>query len=161
MDIKSVKIYKPDAVNFIFGQAHFIKTVEDVHEAMVTSVPGIKFGLAFCEASGACLVRASGTDLDMIELAKANAMAIGAGHSFIVFLAEGFFPINVLNVLRNVPEVAQIYCATANPTEVILAQTELGRGVLGVIDGASPKGIEDESGINWRKNLLRKIGYKF
>ena len=161
MDIKSVKIYKPDAVNFIFGQAHFIKTVEDVHEAMVTSVPGIKFGLAFCEASGACLVRASGTDLDMIELAKANAMAIGAGHSFIVFLAEGFFPINVLNVLKNVPEVAQIYCATANPTEVILAQTELGRGVLGVIDGASPKGIEDESGINWRKNLLRKIGYKF
>ena len=161
MDIKSVKINKPDAVNFIFGQAHFIKTVEDVHEAMVTSVPGIKFGLAFCEASGACLVRAAGTDLDMIELAKANAMAIGAGHSFIVFLAEGFFPINVLNVLRNVPEVAQIYCATANPTEVILAQTELGRGVLGVIDGASPKGIEDESGINWRKNLLRKIGYKF
>ena len=161
MDIKSVKIYKPDAVNFIFGQAHFIKTVEDVHEAMVTSVPGIKFGLAFCEASGACLVRAAGTDLDMIELAKANALAIGAGHSFIVFLAEGFFPINVLNVLRNVPEVAQIYCATANPTEVILAQTELGRGVLGVIDGASPKGIEDESGINWRKNLLRKIGYKF
>ena len=161
MDIKSVKIYKPDAVNFIFGQAHFIKTVEDVHEAMVTSVPGIKFGLAFCEASGACLVRAAGTDLDMIELAKANALAIGAGHSFIVFLAEGFFPINVLNVLKNVPEVAQIYCATANPTEVILAQTELGRGVLGVIDGASPKGIEDESGINWRKNLLRKIGYKF
>ena len=161
MDIKSVKIYKPDAVNFIFGQAHFIKTVEDIHEAMVTSVPGIKFGLAFCEASGACLVRASGTDLDMIELAKANAMAIGAGHSFIVFLAVGYFPINVLNALRNVPEVAQIYCATANPTEVILAQTELGRGVLGVIDGASPKGIEDESGINWRKNLLRKIGYKF
>jgi len=161
MEIKSVKINKPDEVNFIFGQAHFIKTVEDIHEAMVTSVPGIKFGLAFCEASGACLVRAAGTDLDMIELAKANALAIGAGHSFIVFLAEGFFPINVLNVLRNVPEVAQIYCATANPTEVILAQTELGRGVLGVIDGASPKGIEDESGINWRKNLLRKIGYKF
>ncbi len=161
MDIKSVKINKPDEVNFIFGQAHFIKTVEDVHEAMVTSVPGIKFGLAFCEASGACLVRASGTDPDMIDLAKANALAIGAGHSFIVFLAEGFFPINVLNVLRNVPEVAQIYCATANPTEVILAQTDLGRGVLGVIDGASPKGIEDESGINWRKNLLRKIGYKF
>jgi hypothetical protein len=160
MEIKSIKIDKPDAVNFIFGQSHFIKTVEDIHEAMVTSVPGIKFGLAFCEASGACLVRGSGTDLDMIELAKKNAVAIGAGHSFIIFLAEGFYPINVLSVLRNVPEVAQIFCATANPSEVIVAESELGRGVLGVIDGSSPKGVEDESGINWRKDLLRKIGYK-
>ena len=160
MEIKSVTINKPDAVNFIFGQSHFIKTVEDIHEAMVTSVPGIKFGLAFCEASGACLVRASGTDPAMIELAKLNALAIGAGHSFIVFLAEDFYPIHVLSVLRNVPEVAQIYCATANPTEVIVVQSDLGRGVLGVIDGASPKGVEDETGINWRKDLLRKIGYK-
>lgn len=160
MEIKSIKIDKPDTVNFIFGQSHFIKTVEDIHEAMVTSVPGIKFGLAFCEASGACLVRASGTDPDMIELAKENALSIGAGHSFIIFLAEGFYPINVLSVLRNVPEVAQIFCATANPTEVIVAQSELGRGVLGVIDGSSPKGVEDESGIKWRKDLLRKIGYK-
>jgi len=160
MQLTTLKIEKPEAVNFILGQTHFIKSVEDIHEALVTAVPGIKFGLAFCEASGVCLVRWTGTDEAMIELAKKNAQAIGAGHSFIVFLAEGFYPINVLNALKMVPEVCSIFCATANPTEVIVAETEQGRGILGVIDGSSPKGIEDEGGITWRKGFLRKIGYK-
>ena len=160
MDIKTVTIEKPEAVNFILGQSHFIKTVEDVHETLVSSVPGIKFGLAFCEASGKCLVRWTGTDGAMIELAKKNALAIGAGHSFILFLGDGFFPVNVLNAIKNVPEVAHIFCATANPTEVLIAESEQGRGILGVIDGFSPKGIEDEEGIKWRKDLLRKFGYK-
>jgi adenosine/AMP kinase len=160
MDIQSVKIEKPQTLNFILGQSHFIKTVEDIHEALVSSVPGIKFGLAFCEASGECLVRWTGTDEALIELAKKNALAIGAGHSFIVFLGEGFYPINVLNAIKNVPEVARIFCATANPVEVLVAQTEQGRGILGVIDGFSPKGVEDEKGIAWRKDFLRMIGYK-
>ncbi len=160
MDIKIVKIEKPETVNFILGQSHFIKTVEDVHEALATAVPGIKFGLAFCEASGKCLVRWSGTDEAMIELAKKNASAIGAGHSFILFLGEGFFPVNVLNTIKAVPEVARVFCATANPTEVIVAETEQGRGILGVVDGFSPKGVEDAEGIAWRKDLLRKFGYK-
>ena len=160
MEIQTVKIEKPETVNFILGQSHFIKTVEDIHEALVTSVPGIKFGLAFCEASGKCLVRWSGTDESMIELAKKNAQAIGAGHSFILFLGEGFFPVNVLNAVKNVPEVARIFCATANHAEVLVAQTEQGRGILGVVDGFSPKGVEDEEGIAWRKDFLRMIGYK-
>jgi adenosine/AMP kinase len=160
MEIKTVKIEKPDQINFILGQSHFIKTVEDMHEALVTSVPGIKFGLAFCEASGECLVRWTGTDEAMIELAKKNALAIGAGHSFILFLAEGFYPINVLNAIKMIPEVAHVFCATANPTEVLVAETELGHGILGVIDGFSPKGVEDEKGLDWRKNFLRMIGYK-
>ena len=160
MQLTTFKIEKTEAVNFILGQTHFIKSVEDIHEALVTAVPGIKFGLAFCEASGACLVRWTGTDEAMIELAKKNAQAIGAGHSFIIFLGEGFYPINVLNALKMVPEVCRIFCATANPTEVIVAETEQGRGILGVIDGSSPKGIEDEAGIHWRKGFLRKIGYK-
>ncbi len=160
MEIKTVKIEKPESINFILGQTHFIKTVEDAHEALVGAVPGIKFGLAFCEASGKCLVRWSGTDEAMIELAKKNASAIGAGHSFILFLADGYFPINVLNTLKALPEVARIYCATANPTEVLVAQTEQGRGILGVIDGSSPKGEEGEEDIAWRKDFLRKIGYK-
>ena len=160
MEIKTVKIEKPEPVNFILGQSHFIKTVEDMHETLVTSVPGIKFGLAFCEASGACLVRWSGTDEAMIELAKSNALAIGAGHSFILFLADGFYPINVLNAIKSIPEVARVFCATANPTEVLVAETEQGRGILGVVDGFSPKGIEEEDGITWRKNFLRMIGYK-
>ncbi len=160
MDIQAVAIEKPETINFILGQSHFIKTVEDIHETLVTAVPGIKFGLAFCEASGKCLVRWSGTDDTMIELAKKNAQAIGAGHSFILFLGEGFFPINVLNAVKNVPEVARIFCATANPVEVLVAQTEQGRGILGVEDGFSPKGIEDEEGIAWRKDFLRMIGYK-
>jgi adenosine/AMP kinase len=160
MEIKTVKIDKPEPINFILGQSHFIKTVEDMHETLVTSVPGIKFGLAFCEASGACLVRWSGTDEAMIELAKNNALAIGAGHSFILFLAEGFYPVNVLNAIKSIPEVARVFCATANPTEVLVAETEQGRGILGVVDGFSPKGIEEQEGITWRKNFLRMIGYK-
>jgi len=160
MEIKTVKIEKPEPVNFILGQSHFIKTVEDMHEALVTAVPGIKFGLAFCEASGDCLVRWSGTDEDMIELAKKNALAIGAGHSFILFLGEGFYPINVLNAVKMIPEVARVFCATANPAEALIGETELGRGILGVVDGLSPKGVEEEEGIAWRKNFLRMIGYK-
>jgi len=160
MQLISVKIDKPDALNFILGQTHFIKSVEDLHEALVGAVPGIRFGLAFCEASGQCLVRGSGTDPALVELACRNASALGAGHSFIVFLGEGFYPLNVLNPIKMVPEVCRIFCATANPTEVILAQTEQGRGILGVVDGCSPQGVEDEAGIQWRKGLLRQIGYK-
>jgi len=160
MNLITVKIDKPESTNFILGQSHFIKTIEDVHEALVNTVPGIKFGVAFCEASGKCLVRWSGTDEAMIELARKNALAIGAGHSFIVFLADGFFPVNVLNALKNVPEVCHIFCASANPTEVLVAETELGRGILGVVDGSSPKGVEAEEDIAWRKGFLRKIGYK-
>ena len=160
MQLTTVTIEKPEAVNFILGQSHFIKTVEDIHETLVNAVPGIRFGLAFCEASGACLIRWSGNDEAMIDLAQKNALALSAGHSFIIFLAEGFFPINVLNAVKNVPEVARIFCATANPTEVILAETEQGRGILGVIDGFKSKGVEDEEGIAWRKGLLRKFGYK-
>ena len=156
----TVSIEKPEAVNFILGQTHFIKSVEDIHEALVTAVPGIKFGLAFCEASGKCLVRWSGTDPAMIELARKNALAIGAGHSFILFLAEGFYPVNVLNAIKLVPEVCRIFCATANPTEVLVAQTGLGRGITGVIDGSSPKGVEGAADIAWRKSVLRLIGYK-
>ena len=160
MQISIVKIEKPEAVNFILGQTHFIKSVEDLHEALVSAVPGIKFGLAFCEASGKCLVRWSGTDAAMIALAQKHARAIGAGHSFIIFLGEGFYPLNVLNAVKSVPEVCRIFCATANPTEVIIAETEQGRGILGVVDGASPKGIEDDEDIAWRKGFLRQIGYK-
>ncbi|MDT8897956.1 adenosine-specific kinase [Thermanaerothrix sp. 4228-RoL] len=160
MELKIVPIEKPEAVNVIIGQSHFIKTVEDIHEALVTSVPGIKFGLAFCEASGACLVRWSGTDPDLITMAQKNALAVGAGHAFFVFLGEGYYPINVLKAIQAVPEVCRIFCATANPLQVIVAETEQGRGILGVIDGSSPKGIEDEEGIAWRKGFLRRIGYK-
>ena len=160
MELKTVTIEKPETVNFILGQSHFIKTVEDIHEALVGSVPGIKFGLAFCEASGDCLVRWSGTDEAMIELAKKNASAIGAGHSFIVFLADGFYPLNVLKAIQSVPEVCGIFCATANTVEVVIAETRQGRGILGVVDGSSPRGVEDEKGITWRKGFLRKIGYK-
>jgi uncharacterized protein len=160
MQLLSVNIDKPDAINFILGQTHFIKTVEDVHEALVGAVPGIKFGLAFCEASGKCLVRLSGTDAAMVELARNNALAIGAGHSFIVFLGDGFFPLNVLNALKMLPEVCRVFCATANPTEVVIAQTEQGRGILGVVDGASPQGVESEADVAWRKGFLRQIGYK-
>jgi hypothetical protein len=160
MELVSVRIEKPEATNFILGQSHFIKTVEDVHEALVGGVPGIRFGVAFCEASGKCLVRWSGTDPAMIELAKRNASALAAGHSFIVFLGDGFFPVNVLNALKAVPEVCRIFCATANPTEVILAVTGQGRGILGVVDGSPPRGIEEDADIAWRRGLLRKIGYK-
>jgi len=160
MELLSVTIEKPEDINFILGQTHFIKSVEDLHEALVTAVPGIKFGLAFCEASGACLVRWSGTDQAMIELAQRNAQALGAGHSFIIFLGEGFYPVNALQTVQRVPEVCAIFCATANPTQVILAQTEQGRAILGVVDGSSPKGIEGPDDIAWRRGFLRKIGYK-
>ncbi len=160
MDLKLVEIEKPEDTNFILGQSHFIKTVEDLHETLVASVPGIKFGLAFCEASGKCLIRWSGTDDEMVELARKNALALGAGHSFIVFLGSGFYPVNVLKQVRAVPEVCHIFCATANPTQVVLAETEQGRGILGVIDGSLPKGVEGEDDIAWRKNFLRMIGYK-
>jgi adenosine/AMP kinase len=160
VNISSVTIEKPDEINFILGQSHFIKTIEDVHEALVNAVPGIKFGAAFCEASGKCLVRWSGNDAEMTALAQKNALAIGAGHSFIVFLGAGFFPVNVLNAIKNVPEVCRIFCATANPVEVIVVETTQGRGILGVVDGAPPEGLEGEEDIAWRKGFLRKIGYK-
>ena len=160
MQLTAIKIEKPEAVNFILGQSHFIKSVEDLHEALVGAVPGIKFGLAFCEASGKCLIRWSGTDPAMIALAQQNARAVGAGHSFIIFLGEGFYPVNVLNAVKNVPEVCRIFCATANPVEVIVAETEQGCGILGVIDGSEPKGVEGDEDIAWRKNFLRQIGYK-
>mgnify|MGYP000854155432 FL=1 len=160
MKLTAVGIEKPEPNNFILGQTHFIKSVEDIHEALVGAVPGIKFGLAFCEASGKCLVRESGTDPALVELARRNALAIAAGHSFIVFLGEGFYPINVLNTLKAVPEVCRIFCATANPTQVLIAATEQGRGIIGVVDGSPPRGVEAEPDIAWRKNFLRQIGYK-
>lgn len=156
----AVKIEKPDTINFILGQSHFIKTVEDIHETLVGSVPGIRFGMAFCEASGDCLVRWSGTDSEMIDLAVKNALSIAAGHSFILFLGDGYYPVNILNAVKMVPEVCRIYCATANPVEVMLVETDQGRGIIGVVDGYSPKGVEDEEKIRERKELLRKIGYK-
>ncbi|WP_166364180.1 adenosine-specific kinase [Pseudomonas akapageensis] len=160
MQLITVKVEKPEETNFILGQAHFIKTVDDIHEALVSSVPGIKFGVAFCEASGQCLVRWSGTDPAMIALAQKNANTLAAGHSFIIFLADGFYPLNVLNTLKSVPEVCRIFCATANPTEVIVVETPQGRGILGVVDGLSPQGIEGDDDILSRKDLLKRIGYK-
>jgi len=160
MELTVVRIEKPETVNLILGQSHFIKTVEDLHEALVVTVPGIRFGLAFCESSGPALVRASGTDGGLIELAQRNALALGAGHSFIIFLGEGFYPVNVLNVVKVVPEVCRIFCATANPVEVILAETEQGRGILGVVDGVKIRGIETEGDVEKRKDFLRMIGYK-
>ncbi len=159
MDLQTVKIDNPNELNLILGQSHFIKTVEDLQEALVTAVPGIEFGLAFCEASGPALVRAAGTSVELTDLAKANAMALSTGHVFIIFLGNAF-PINVLNAVKNVPEVCRIYCATANPVEVVVAETEQGRGVLGVIDGAKTKGIETEADAEQRRAFLRQIGYK-
>jgi uncharacterized protein len=161
MEIDTVQVEKPLPVNFILGQSHFIKTVEDIHEALVNTVPGIKFGLAFCEASEPCLIRSTGTDDMMLDLARKNALRIGAGHSFIVFLAEGYYPVNVLNAIKAVPEVVQVFCATSNPTQVVVGQTDQGRGILGVIDGSSPKGLETDRDVLDRKALLRKFGYKF
>jgi adenosine/AMP kinase len=159
MQLLSISIEKPEPVNVILGQAHFIKTVEDLHEALVTAVPGIQFGLAFCEASAPCLVRASGTSPDLVDLAKKNALALSAGHSFLIFLGNAF-PVNVLNAVKAVPEVCHIFCATANPVEVILAETDQGRGILGVIDGEKSKGIETEKDVAERQALLRRFGYK-
>lgn len=160
MELVSVSIEKPEAVNLILGQSHFIKTVEDLHEALVGAVPGIKFGLAFCEASGPALVRASGTDDELVELARKNALALSAGHSFIVFLGDGFYPVNVLNAIKMVPEVCRVFCATANPVQVVLAETDQGRGILGVVDGFKSLGIETEEDVAQRRDLLRMIGYK-
>ncbi len=159
LEIKVVEVNNPRELNLVLGQAHFIKSVEDLHEALVTAVPGIKFGIAFCEASGPALVRYSGTDQRLIDLAVGNAEEIGAGHVFIIFL-DGTFPINVLNRIKQVPEVCSIYCATANAVQVVIAETEKGRGILGVVDGISPKGVETETDIAERKSFLRKIGYK-
>lgn len=159
MEIKTIQIKKPDDVNIILGQSHFIKTVEDLYEALIVSVPNIKFGIAFCESSGACLVRSEGNDPELKKLAEENALNIGAGHTFIILLKNAF-PINVLNKIKMVPEVCNIYCASANPVEVIIAETPNGRGCLGVIDGVKPKGIEKDPDIQWRKEFLRKIGYK-
>jgi uncharacterized protein len=159
MELKSVTIDKPADLNFILGQSHFIKTVEDLYEAIVSTNPGIRFGLAFCESSGPALVRYAGNQATLLEIAKRNALALSCGHSFIIFL-EGGFPVNVLNAIKSVPEVCTIFCATANSVEVIIAETEQGRGILGVIDGVRPKGIESESDIRARVEFLRKIGYK-
>jgi hypothetical protein len=159
LELQVVSIENPEELNLILGQSHFIKTVEDLHEALVGAVPGLRFGIAFCEASGPRLVRRSGNDAELVELATRNALQIGAGHSFIVFLREGF-PVNVLNQIKLVPEVCGIYCATANPVQVIIGQTGAGRGILGVVDGAPPLGVETESDVAARRTLLRDIGYK-
>ena len=159
MELKTIPIENPRQLNFILGHSHFIKTVEDLHEAIVNTVPGAKFGLAFCEASDVCLVRYSGTDDELMELARKNALNLGAGHSFIIFMRD-MFPVNILNTIKQVPEVCRIFCATANPVEVIVAQTQLGRGIMGVIDGLASKGVEGEEEIAKRKSLLRAIGYK-
>ena len=158
-ELHVVAVEKPEELNVILGQAHFIKTVEDLHEALAGAVPQLRFGVAFCESSGPRLVRRSGNDPELIELATRSALAIGAGHSFIVFLRDGF-PVNVLNQLKLVPEVCRIYCATANPLQVIVGETAAGRGILGVIDGGSPLGVETDADVAERKQLLRRIGYK-
>jgi adenosine/AMP kinase len=159
MELKTVPIENPAQLNFILGHSHFIKTVEDLYEAIVNTVPGAKFGLAFCEASDVCLVRFTGTDDELIDLARKNAMNLAAGHTFIIFLRD-LFPVNILNTIKTVPEVCRVFCATANPVEVIVAESQLGRGILGVIDGLASKGIEGEEDIAKRKSFLRAIGYK-
>ena len=159
LEFKSVKINKPEALNLILGQSHFIKSVEDIYEVMVNNVPGIKFGLAFVESSGECKIRMEGTDRELKALAGENALNLGCGHVFIILMRDSY-PINVLNALKLVPEVCNIYCATANPVEVVVAETETGRGIMGVIDGAKPKGFENNEDISWRKDLLRRFGYK-
>ncbi|MFC1704563.1 adenosine-specific kinase [Candidatus Omnitrophota bacterium] len=159
MELNVVKIEKPEDVNIIIGQTHFIKTVDDLYEVLISASPGIQFGLSFCEASGACLVRSEGNDDELKKIAVDNALALGCGHSFIVVLRNAF-PINVLNAIKNIQEVCSIYCATANPLEIVVAETEQGRGVTGVIDGSKPKGVEGQKDIQWRKDLLKKLRYK-
>jgi adenosine/AMP kinase len=159
MELLTIPIDKPDDVNLILGQSHFIKTVDDVYEALAGSAPHLRFGLAFCESSGPCLVRRAGNDEDLVELAVRNALAVGAGHSFVVLLREGY-PVNVLNALKQVPEVCRVYCATANPVEVVVAETGQGRAILGVVDGSPPRGVESEDDVAARKALLRELGYK-
>jgi uncharacterized protein len=159
MELKTVKIEKPADMNFILGQSHFIKTIEDLYEVIVQTVPGIQFGIGFCESSGPALVRWAGNDPNLIRLAQQNALALSCGHSFIIFMEKGY-PINILNAVKNVPEVCRIFCATANAVEVIVAETDQGRGILGVIDGVKTQGVETEADIKVRKEFLRKIGYK-
>ena len=159
MELTTVQIEKPDEVNLVLGQAHFIKTVEDLYEALVTAVPGLEFGLAFCESSGPALVRADGTEEELVTLAKHNALKLSAGHSFIIFL-RGAYPINILNAVKMVPEVCRVFCATANPVEVVMAETEQGRGILGVIDGVKSRGVENTQDVAERHRFLRVIGYK-
>ena len=163
IELKLVDIEKPEDINFILGQTHFIKSVEDIYEAIVSTVPNAKFGIAFCEASGACKIRSEGNDVQLKELAEKNATNIAAGHSFIIFMRD-CFPLNILNAIKNLPEVCSIFCATANPTKIVIAKSKigdgLGCGILGVIDGYSPKGIENQEDITWRKEFLRKIKYK-
>jgi adenosine/AMP kinase len=159
LEIKAVRMEFPEGANIIVGQAHFIKTVEDLYEAVCTTVPQARFGLAFNESSGACLTRADGNEGGLRDIAIRNAQALGCGHTFVLVL-QNAYPINMLNAIRNVPEVCTIFCATANPVEIVVGQSEQGRGVLGVIDGSSPKGVEEQADIVWRHDLLRKIGYK-
>jgi len=160
MELQIVKVEKPENLNVILGQSHFIKTVEDLHEALVTAVPGIKFGLAFCEASGKRLIRKSGTSDELVELAVRNAQAIGAGHCFLIVLGEGFFPINVLHAIKACQEVVRIFAATANPLAVVVAEQADQRGILGVLDGHKPLGVEGDEDVQWRKDILRRFGYK-
>jgi uncharacterized protein len=159
MELKSVRLEFPEGTNIIIGQAHFIKTIEDLYEIMVNALPKSRFGIAFCESSGACLIRLEGNDDELKKAAQRNAATIGAGHCFVMVLADAY-PINVLNAIKHCPEVCSIFCATANPVEVVVAESSQGRGILGVIDGFPPKGVEGEADIRWRKELLRKIGYK-
>lgn len=159
MEIINIEVKIPKNANVIIGQSHFIKTVEDIYEALIGAVPGIKFGIGFCEASGACLIRSQANDEELKKIAQDTALEIGAGHSFVLFIKNAF-PINIMRALKEVPEICNIFCATANPLKVIVAETKQGRGIIGVIDGSSPKGIEKEEDIRWRKDLLRKIGYK-
>lgn len=159
LEFKLIKIKKPDDVNLILGQSHFIKTVEDLYEVLVNNVPGIKFGLSFIESSGACKIRSEGNDPELKKLSEENALKIASGHSFIIFIRNAY-PINVLNAIKNIPEVCTIYCASANPVEIVIVETKEGRGILGVIDGLKPKGIESAEDLSWRKEFLRKIGYK-
>jgi len=163
ININYIEIEKPDDMNFILGQTHFIKSVEDIYEAMVSSVPSAKFGVAFCEASGACKIRSEGNDNDLKKIAEKNASNIGAGHTFVIFMKD-CFPLNVLNAIKSIPEVCNIYCATANPTKVLVAEAkqgnEIGRGIIGVIDGFIPKGVENKEEKDWRKKFLRDIKYK-
>ena len=163
IEYKTFQIEKPKEINFILGQTHFIKSVEDLYEVMVNSVPNAKFAIAFCEASGVCKVRVEGNDSNLKKLAEKNALGIGAGHSFIIFM-DGCFPVNVLNEIKRVPEVCRVFCATANPTHIVIAETKndggVGRGILGVIDGFVPKGVENKEEFEWRKKFLRDIGYK-
>ncbi len=159
MELKNIRLSVPEDCNIIVGQSHFIKTIEDLYEALATGCPSSRFGIAFCEASGPCLIRVDGNDEILKKTAAENAISMGAGHSFVILLKDAF-PINVLNAIKDCPEVCRIFCATANPLEVIVVETDQGRGVLGVVDGLSPKGVETESDVKTRNEFLRKIGYK-